>query len=186
MMKNDEVWKNFLRKHWKATLLMIGVGIVAAIVGISTFLWVVADAQASGLVPTVLGEWTVGNCVTFILYVILWELIFVGSWGIPVVLVIFQWYKKLPYKERKEYERKHKKKWPLQGGSNGFELFVFLTWLIIVWVGGRWNLAFQSWTFNDWVYSGLAAVLLDLLIVGVLGGIFVIWSLTRPKKKRRK
>ena len=64
--------------------------------------------------------------------------------------------------------------------------FIGLIWLIIVWIDGRWNLAFQAWTFNDWVYSWLAACLWALLIVGIPGTIFIIWSLRRPKKDTKR
>jgi len=176
--------KKFLTRHWKMTLLMIVVIAVAAIVAIFVFLWVVADAQATGLVPVTLGQWTVGYLVIFILNVILWELVFLASWVIPIVLVIYYlWYKKLPDKERKEYEGKHRRKSAEEG--SGFSCFVGVIWLVLVWIGGKWNLAFQEWTFNDWVYSWLAACLWGLLVVGILGSMYIIWCLTRkiPKKK---
>lgn len=180
----DERWVKFLRRHWKPTLLMIGGAAVAAIAAIFVFLWVVADMQATGLVPVALGQWTVGYCVIFILSVILWELVFVGSWAIPVTLVIyFLWYKKLPDKERKEYEGKGRRRKSAE--DSGFSFFVGVVWLILVWIGGKWNLAFQEWTFNDWVYTWLAACLSVLVVVGILGGMYVLWSLTRkmPEKK---
>lgn len=186
----DEEVGSFLRKHWRATLLMIGAGAGAAIAGILVFLWVVADAQATRLVPAGLGEWTVGYVFAFMVSVILWELILVGSWAIPVVIVVFfQWYKKLPDEERKKFEGEPKKKWPRRGmstggGDGGFGLLVFITWLIIVWVDGKWNLAFQSWTFDDWIYTGLAAILWDLLIIGIPAGIFFVWWIRREMKRQ--
>ena len=135
--------------------------------------------------PVVLGEWTVGYFFKFILNVILWELVFVASWGIPVVLIIyFQWYKKLPDEERKEYEGKHRRKSAGEGG--GMSFFVGVRWLIIVWIDGRWNLAFQEWTFDDWVYSWLEACLWVLLVVGILGTIYIIWCLKMPEKDTKK
>lgn len=189
---SDEVWKKFLRRHWKMTIAMAGGIAGAAIVALFVFLWVVADAQATGLVPAALGQWTVGYFFTFILNVILWELVFVGSWGIPIVVVIFfQWYKKLPDEEREEYEGEPKKKRPRRGMSGdrggGFISFlVGLTWLILVWIEGRWNLAFQAWTFNDWIYSWIAAALWDLLILGVPVAIFIIWWIRKEMKKVAK
>jgi len=168
------------------SLLMIGGIALAVIAAISVFLWVVADAQATGLVPVMLGQWTVGYFFIFILNVILWELVFVGSWVIPIAVVIFfQWYKKLPDKEREEYEGGSRRRRSAEEGS-GMSCFVGLIWLIIVWIDGRWNLAFQAWTFNDWVYSWLAACLWALLIVGIPGTIFIIWSLRRPKKDTKR
>ena len=174
---NDKVWKKFLRRHWKATMLMIGAGIVAAIAGIFAFLWVVADAQTSGLVPGVLGDWTVGYVFTFILNVILWELIYVGSWVIPLVIVVYvAWYRKLPDEERMRASKTSE-------GSGGFGLFNLITWLIVVWVDGKWNLPFQSWSLNDWVYSWLTAIIWDLLIIAIPAGIFLIWWISGGSKQ---
>lgn len=180
---SDEVWKKFLRRHWKMTIVL-AVGIAgAAIVALFVFLRVVADAQTTGLVPTALGQWTVGYLVIFILNVILWELVFVASWVIPIVVVIyFQWYKKLPDEERQEYEG-GSRRGRSAGEGGGFSFFVGLIWLIIVWTTGKWNLAFQAWTFNDFIYSWLAACLWVLLIVGILGTIFIIWWIRKEMKK---
>ena len=173
--------KKFLTRHWEMTLLMIVVIAGAAILAIFVFLGIVADAQATGLVPVALGQWTVGYFIIFILNVILWELVFVGSWVIPIVLIIYYlWYKKLPYKERKEYEGKHRRK--SSEKCSGISFFVGVIWLIIVWIDGKWNLAFQEWTFNDWVYSWLAAWLWVLLVVGILGLMFIIWCLSRKSR----
>ena len=184
---SDEAWIKFLRRHWKPTLLMVGGAAVAAIVAIFVFLWVVADMQATGAVPAVLGQWTVGYCIIFILNLILWELVSVGSWAIPIVLIIyFLWYKKLPDKERKEYEGKGRRRKSAE--DSGFSFFVGVVWLILVWIGGKWNLAFQDWTFNDWVYTWLTACLSVLVVVGILGTMYVIYSLakTMPGKKGDK
>jgi cation transport ATPase len=172
----DEAWKKFLRRHWDMALLMI-VGIaIAAIAGLFVFLWVVANAQATGLVPAALGQWTVGIFIIFILNVIFWELVFVGIWAIPAALIIyFQWYKKLPKKEQQEYEGAKRKKSKTE--DSGFSFFVFLIWLVIVWLGGMWNLALQEWTINNWIFTWLTAILWALLIVGIPGIIYVIWSL---------
>ncbi|MHA2066578.1 MAG: hypothetical protein ACXABY_19575, partial [Candidatus Thorarchaeota archaeon] len=58
-----------------------------------------------------------------------------------------------------------------------------ITWLIVVWVDGRWNLAFESWTFNDWVYSFLAALAWDLLIFGVPIALAFIWWIRKEIQK---
>ncbi|MFH1586778.1 MAG: hypothetical protein ABID38_02905 [Candidatus Diapherotrites archaeon] len=173
---SDETWKMFLIRHWKMSLLMIAGSIGAVIVALFVFLWVVADTQATGLVPTVLGQLTVGYCVTFILTLILWEIVFVGIWAIPAALIIyFLWYKKLPAEERKEYEGGRRR-------SSGESLMSFLSgviWLVIVWLSGWWDLAFQAWTLNDWIYTWLTAWVLAFLIVGIPGIIYVLWSLVK-------
>ncbi|MHA2191645.1 MAG: hypothetical protein ACXAAP_15595, partial [Candidatus Thorarchaeota archaeon] len=103
----DEVQKKFLRKYWKMTIVFAVFFAGAAIGAILVFLWFVSLAQTTGLVPAVLGQWSIGHIFTFILHVIFWELVLVASWVIVIVLVIiFQWYNKLPAEDR---ERKPKR-----------------------------------------------------------------------------
>ncbi len=174
-----DTWKKFLRKHPGMTVLLIGMIVIASIVALSVFLWVMADVQVTGIVPTILGEWTVGYFLTFILNVILWELIFVASWVLLLIAIIyFQWYKQLPEDEQKEYGRNSDK----SSAENGFSFFVGLIWLGVVWFTGKWNLAFQEWTFNDWIYSWLIACLPILLIAGIFGTIYLVWSLRKDSK----
>lgn len=179
---SDETWKKFLKRHWKMTLLIAG-GIIGAVVtAILVFLWVVADAQAVGGFPAVLGEWTVGYCISFFFRTLLWELLLVATWVIAgAVIIYFLWYKNLPTEERVEYEGEPKKKRSRNGGG-AISILIIITWLIIVAIDGRWNLAFQSWTFNDWIYSFLAAALWDLIIFGIPVTIGLIWWLRREIK----
>lgn len=179
-MKNNEeldngAWKKFLKRHWQMALLMIAGILGAVIAAILVFLWIVADAQTIGLVPSIIGEWTVGYSIAFILHLVFWELILVGIWAIPIGLIIYyQWYKKLPAKERKEYEDPKRKS---TGDGDVMSFFAGLIWLGLVWFYGRWDVAFQAWTLNDWVYSWLAAYLLIFLIVAIPGTIYVLWEL---------
>lgn len=172
-------WKKFVRRHTQMALLMVGGIGAAAVAALVVFLWVVATTQATGLVPSSLGAWTVGHVVSFILTAILWELLLVASWVIPVgVAAYFLWYRKLPTEERREYEGAPRRS-RSAGQDGGFSFFVGLVWLAIVWIDGRWTRAFQDWTVNDWVYSWIAAGLVALLIVGVPGTIYVIRSLRK-------
>ncbi len=174
-----KLWKAFVRRHWRITLLMVGGIAAAAIAALFVFLWVVADLQATGRVPSGLGDWTVGHVITFILYVILWELLLVASWVCAAGLAGYVlWYRKLPDAERRELEGGPRRA-RSAGANGGFSVFVALVWLVLVWTDGRWNLAFKDWTFNNLVYSWIAAGLVVLLIVGVPGIIYLVWSIRR-------
>lgn len=176
---SGQAWKRFVRRHWRLALLAV-VGIAAtAIAALLVFLWVVASTQAAGLVPSGLGAWTVGNVLTFILNVILWEILLVATWVAAAAAAAYLlWYKKLPAEERKEY-RGGSRRGRSAGRNGGFSFFVALVWLVLVWTEGRWNLAFQDWSFNDFVYSWVEAGLVALAIVGVPGSLYVVWSLRR-------
>jgi hypothetical protein len=169
----------FLRKYWRMALVFVAV-IAAAVIGAALVLvWFVAIAQTTALVPATLGLWSIGHVILFILHLVFWEIVLVGSWVLVIVLVIiFQWYMKLPEKEREG--------WPKRGRreeSDAFSFLVGITWLIVVWVDGRWNLAFESWTFNDWVYSFLAALAWDLLIFGVPIALGFLWWIRKEMEK---
>ena len=175
---DDEVWKRFLRKHWQMTLVFILMIAAAAVIGLTVFLWVLASAQATGFVPAIIGEWSVGHCISFCLTVLFWELIFVASWVIPAAAVIyFQWYKRLPEKEQEEYGRDSK-----SSSGDGFSFVVGLIWLGIVWFTGRWSLPFQSWTINDWVYTWLIAGVGVLAVAGILGTMYMAYALSKDTK----
>jgi hypothetical protein len=175
----SKAWMKFARRHRRMALLMVGGIVGAAVAALLVLLWVVADAQATGLVPSRLGEWTVGYVLTFILNAILWELILVVSWVIPIaVAAYFLWYRKLPGEERREYEGEPRRS-RSAGEDGGISFFIGLVWFVIVWIDGKWNLAFRDWTVNDWVYSWITAVLVVLLIVGIPAMIYVIWSLRK-------
>lgn len=183
---SEEAVKKFLRRHWKMAGILIGVIAVAVIVSVYVFFRVAADLQTQGLVPLTLGQWTVGYFIGFMFHVILWEVVFVVSWVIPIVVVIFAlWYRKLPDEERKEYGLSPKRGTDprrIEGGGF-FSFWIGVVWLIVVWFTGRWNLAFQNWTFNELIYSWFAACLWALLPLVIAGTIYLIWWLRKEMKK---
>ena len=172
-----EVWRKFMRRHWKMTALLVGGIAAAAVAALLVFLWVVGRAQATGLVPSGLGQWTVGHVVAFVVAVVLWELLLVASWAIVLAAAVyFLWYRRLPREERNEYER-GRRRGRSAGEDSGMSFFIGLVWLVIVWTDGRWDTAFQDWTLDNWVYSWIAAALVVLALVGIPGLIYVAWSL---------
>ena len=172
----DDSWIKFVKRHKEMTAFMVGGIAIAAVAAVLIFLSVVANAQASGLVPLELGQWSVSYFITFVIHLLFWETVFVASWVTPLALIIyFAWYKELPEKERKEYEGSKRRK----SKDDGFSFFIGLIWLVIVWLGGKWDLAFQAWTFNDWIFTWLSAGLWALLIVGIPGTMYVIYSLVK-------
>ncbi|MFX1441134.1 MAG: hypothetical protein ACFFFD_12885 [Promethearchaeota archaeon] len=176
----DEEQKRFLKRHWRMTIVFAVVFAAAVIAAVLVLLWFIDTAQTSGLVPSVLGEFTVGYVITFFLHMIFWELLLVGSWVLVIVAVIIvKWYMKLPEEERDGKPKRGRRE---EGDAFGF--FIAIAWLIIIWIDGRWNLAFNSWTLNDWVFSWLAAVFWVLLIAGIPIAIFFLyWIRTEVQKE---
>jgi hypothetical protein len=178
----DEYEKKFLRKHWRMAIVFAVIIAAAAIAAVVVALWFLATAQATALVPALLGQWSIGHVILFCLHLIFWEILLVGSWLLVIVLVIiFQWYMKLPKEERRERPKRGRRE-----ESDGIGFLVTVTWLIVVWVDGRWNLAFESWTINDWVFSFLAAMLWDLIIFGIPIVLAFLWWINREMKGESK
>ncbi len=99
----SEGWKKFFRKHWNILVLFVAAAILASVGAVYVFLWFVGYAQSIGIVPTILGLWTMGNLVAFVLYAIFWELLLIG---VPVALAAvagWLWWRKLPSDEKNEY-----------------------------------------------------------------------------------
>ena len=76
----ETVGKKFLQKYWKMTTVFAALAIAAVVEAVLVLLWVVADMQSLGLIPTTLGLWSVGYIITFILHLLFWEIVLVGLW----------------------------------------------------------------------------------------------------------
>jgi hypothetical protein len=149
---------------------------------ILVFLWFVGEAQSSGMVPMVLGLWTMGYLVTFLLNLLFWELLLVG---IPVALAAvagWLWWRKLPLEERKEY-RFFSNRSRASNGGNAISLIVFIAFSIKVYIDGNWNVPFLTWTLDYLVNSVLTALAWILIIIGIPAALGLIWWISRGRKQ---
>lgn len=185
----DGIWKKFLRKRWKMSILIV-IGIVVAAIGaFLVFLRFADDAQATTLAPATLGNWSVGTAVAFMLRLIFWEFIIIGIPVIAVAIVIYsQWWLFLPEEEREEYKGEPKKRGLRTGttaGSGGgfFSFLTWIAWLVIVYTQGKWDLELQLWTFNDLISTWIWALIGILIICGFPMALFVIYWLRRELKE---
>ena len=182
----EKIWKKFLRKHWNIVVLFVVGAILVSIGAILAYLWVVGDAQLTGLVPATLGLWAMGHIVTFLLHLIFWEAILIG---IPVILaavVGWLWWKKLPDDEKEEYKHGHlfgKRSRRTEGGE-GISFLVFIAFIIKIYLDGNWNVAFATWTFDYLVYSCLWALIWILIIFGIPMAIGGTWWIRHEMKKK--
>jgi hypothetical protein len=175
-------WKKFFRKHWNMVALFVVAVILLSVWAVYFFLWFVGDAQSSGLVPSTLGLWTMGNLVSFILHVIFWELILVG---IPVAIAAgagWSWWRKLPSEEKQEYHFFGKRSRTTSGGG-GVSLLFFIAFCIKVFIDGNWDIPFATWEFDYVVYSMLWILIWGLIIFGIPMAIAAIWWINREIRK---
>jgi len=180
----SEMWKKFLRKHWSMLVLFVVGAALASIGAILVYLWFVGDAQSTGLVPSTLGLWTLRHLVTFLLYLILWEVLFIG---IPVIIAAIAgwlWWRKLPDEEKREYHFFGKRSRATSGGGGGMGLLFFIAFCIKVFTDGNWNVAISTWTFDYLVYSLLWTLIWILIIFGIPAAIGIIWWIHHEMKKK--
>jgi len=187
MVKNSgKIWIQFLRRHWKMFVLLIVGAFLVFIGAIYVFLWFVGDAQLTGLVPEILGLWTIGYFVNFLLHLIAREVLFIG---IPVIIALaaiyFLWWKKLPDQERKEYRRghlfgKHSRR---SDGGGAITFLINVFFIIKIYLDGNWDKPFADWTFDYLVYSYITVLIWVLIIFAIPIGLGAIWWIQHEMKK---
>ena len=184
----EEIWKKFLRKQWKMVVIIAGAIAGAAIGALFVFLWVKDTTVTATPALVNLGAWTMGYGMTFFLNILLWEFLIIGLPLIAAVIVILiLWWYKLPDEEREEYKgdpnkKKSKKRRNAGGGGGGISFLVFIVWMIIVFVEGKWDTTFTLFPLDYLIFSSLFAWGLVLLICGIPMAIFAIWWLRRELK----
>jgi len=182
-VENGSDWKKFLRIHWNMVAIFVVAGILAFIGAIYVYLWFVGEAQSTGLIPSTLGLWTMGNIVTFFLHLIFWELLFIGVPAIIGAVAGWQWWKKLPSEEKKEYHFFSKRSRTTSGGG-GISALFFVAFCIKVFIDGNWNVAIATWTLNYVVDSMISILIWSLIIFGIPIAIGVIWWIRHEMKKK--
>jgi len=182
-IENGSEWKKFVRKHWNIVAIFVVTGILALVGAIYVYLWFVGNAQSTGLVPSTLGLWTMGNIVTFILHVIFWELIFIGVPAIIVAVAGWQWWKRLPDEEKKEHNLFGKRSKSSRAGG-AISPLLFIAFAIKVYVDGNWNVAISSWTLNYVAGSMITILIWIVAIAAIPATIGIIWWIRYEMNKK--
>ena len=179
-MDSDGSGWAFIGRHRVAVSAFAVAAVALAAWAVYVFWWFTGNAQSTGLVPSSLGAWTMGNLVNLIIYAILWELVLVG---IPVALVAivgWMWWKKLPVSE------KTMNRW--RGGrgtarGSGFGFLFFIAFAIKVYLDGNWNMPISAYSLNYVVGSLITILAVLAAIVGIPVAIGLIWWASRMSKR---
>jgi hypothetical protein len=182
-VEKSSVGQKFVRKHWKLVAVAIAAGILAVIGAVYVFLWFVANAQSTGLVPAALGLWSMGNMLSFVLHAVFWELILIG---VPVAIgaiLGWQWWKRLPDEEKKMYHFFGKRS-RSRGAGGAVSPLLFIAFALKVYVDGNWNVAVSSWTL-DYVVGSMVTILVWIAVILVVpAAIGLIWWLSHGMNKK--
>jgi hypothetical protein len=176
-------WQRFMRRHWVAFAAFAAAAILAVAGGVYVFVWFTANAQSTGLVPSTLNLWSMANVVTFILYAIFWELVLIGIPAAVGAVVGWQWWKRLPEQEKKEYNLSSKRSRSRRAGG-AISPLLFIAFAIKVYVDGNWNAAIASWTLDYVVGSMVTILVWAAAIFAVPAIIGAVWWIHQGKNKK--
>jgi len=180
--QTESNWKYFIRKHFAVFAVFVAAAIIAIVGAIYVFLWFVGDAQATGLVPSILNMWTMNSLVMFILHAIFWELILVG---IPVAVAAIAgwlWWRRLPEQEKQQYHKSGKHNRSSNAGGAVSPL-LFIAFAIKVYVDGNWNIPIADFTL-DYVVGSMVTILIWIAAIFAIPAIIgLIWWLTSGRNK---
>lgn len=174
----ETYWKNKIKEHWKAFVVVIIACICLAIVALLVLIWYILTSPIGGMGTWTFDQWTLNNIVGFIIQIVLWELLFVG---LPAAVFFglggYLWWSRLPAEEKEEYKarektKKHRKR--NTGGGGGGGLFMFIAYCIYIAVDGNYNAQFGSQPYSYWVFSWFYTVLWLIIIFGIPAGIILL------------
>jgi len=181
--ENDS-WKKFLKRHWSMLVFWIIAAIVAAIGAVLVYSWFVGDAQSTNMVPSILGQWSLGHMVTFILHLVFWELLIIGIPVAIVAIIGWLWWKKIPDEERKEYQFFGKGTKSERGGG-GISFLFFVAFCLKVYIDGKWDTAIASWTLDYIVDSTITILFWGAIVFGIPAIIIgLIWLSQQTKNSQ--
>jgi hypothetical protein len=180
MTEQTPDWRTFVRRHWGMVTMFVVAAVVIAAWAIYVLWWFTNNAQSTGLVPSSLGTWTMGNLVNFVIYSILWELLLVGVPAAIAGILGWMWWRRLPYDERTGYRWGRGRR---SAGSGGVGFLFFIAFAIKVYVDGNWNVPISTYTLNYVVGSMITILAWVAVIFGIPIAIGVTWWVSRQIKR---
>ena len=175
-------WMKFIRKHRNIFALFVVALIFAVIGAIYVFWWFSGDAQTTGLIPSTLGLWSMANVVVFILHLIFWELLFIGIPAVIGAVIGWQWWRRLPDEEKKEYHLSGGRSRSRDAGG-AISPLLFIAFAIKVYVDGNWSVAISTYTL-DYVVGSMIAILAWIAVIfGIPMAIGAVWWIRREINK---
>ena len=122
----------------------------------------------------------------YILNLIFWELVLIGIPAAVGAVIGWQWWKRLPAEEKKEYHLFGRGSRSRNAGG-AISPLLFIAFAIKVYVDGNWNVPFNSstiWTL-DYVVGSLVTILLWMAAIFAIPAIIgLLWWIRRELNKK--
>jgi len=179
---DDKCWRKFVKNHWSMLAFWIVAAVVAVVGAVLVYLWFVDEAQATEMVPMVLGQWSMSHMITFVLHLIMWEVLIIGIPVAAVAVIGYLWWKRIPAEEREEYKFFGKRTKTEQGGS-GISFLFFVAFCLKVYIDGNWNLPIADFTLDYVVNSMVTIMVWTAIVFGIPAIIIGLIMLSREIKK---
>jgi hypothetical protein len=173
-------WRRFIRKHWAMFAVFVVAAVLAVAGAVYVFVWFTGNAQATELVPSSLGMWSMNNLVMFILHAVFWELVLIG---IPVAIgaiIGWQWWTRIPEEEKKEYNLSTKSSKSSSAGG-AISPLLFIAFAMKVYLDGQWNAPIAGFSLDYVVGSMITILIWTAVIFAVPAIVGFIWWITREK-----
>ncbi len=161
-----------IREHWKVFTVAI-IGFVAAIAGaLLVLFWFMETSVIGAMGTATIGEWTLAWIWGFFIFLILWELLFVGiPVGVAFGLGWYLWWKRLPAEEKAEFRGRWRGRRTAESGGFGFAMFI--AYSIYMYIKGDFSTPFEDYPYTYWVYSWFETLAWLLVIVGIPAAIIL-------------
>ena len=170
---NGEFWKQQIKKHWKIFTVSIIGGIFAIVVTLLVLFWFIDTSLIGAMGTATIGEWTLAWIWEFFMFLMLWELLYVG---LPVVVVfgvgLYLWWKRLPSEEKMEFKGRWRGRGTAEGG--GFSFGMFIAYSIYMYVTGDFYTPFGDFAYSYWVYAWFHTLAWLFVIFGIPTAIILI------------
>ncbi len=177
-------WGRFIRKHWAAFAVFVAAAILAFAGAVYVFVWFSGNAQSTNLVPSTLGLWSMNSLVSFILHAIFWELVLIG---VPVAIgavIGWQWWKRLPEEEKREYHLSGRRS-KSSGAGGAVSPLLFIAFALKVFVDGNWNAAISTYTL-DYVVGSVVTILLWIVAIFAIPAVVgIVWWIRQEMNKKQ-
>jgi hypothetical protein len=173
-------WRSFFRKHWNMLAVFVVAAVLAVADAVYVFVWFVGNAQSTGLVPATLSTWTMNSVLLFVLHAIFWELVLVGIPVAIAAIIGWQWWKRIPEEEKKEYNLSTKSSRSSKAGG-AISPLLFIAFAIKVYVDGQWNAPIAGWSL-DYVVGSMITILVWIAVIfAIPATIGFIWWISRKR-----
>jgi len=170
---DGEFWKRKIQEHWRVFATFV-IGCAAAVAGaLLVLFWFIETSPAGAMGTATIGEWTLAWMWEFIIFLILWELLFVGiPVGVALGLGWYLWWKRLPVEEKAEFKGKWRGRRTAESGGFGFAMFIVYS--IYMYVQGDFFTPIGDYPYTYWVYAWFHMLGWLLVIFGIPAAVILI------------